>query len=405
MINEEFIKVWSHYLSRLLSDRFYELILPLIVLGISGSPIITTAVLMVQKAASILFAIPVGTFIERINVVTVAWVANFVYGCLLFFLSYIFARGIGDLWLITIIIFLLGFAGLVIQIAQQAMIPRIVSRERLLSANNLLEAADAIVTFIGPALGGYLLATYGGSTTLIICGTLYLAAMLLLIFIKYNHQPTVKKQQTLVKSVRTFIEESKAGMGHLFINTPQMLITLTAISLSFSTTFIILSVIMHADLTLSFSETQIGLLLSCAGIGNLLGVFLMPRFKQMNWLPFLGILMAVSGVGIILLTTSHFYLMCLGMVLFDGALSMGFVVQISVQQGITPDHLIARVRSAVHVLTSLTGMLATFLAGVITEWNTYLPFLIGTTILSLLSLLLFKYRHNGVRLSEMRPLD
>ncbi|MBX4384346.1 hypothetical protein K4G98_27690, partial [Mycobacterium tuberculosis] len=74
---------------------------------------------------------------------------------------------------------------------------------------------------------------------------------------------------------------------------------------------------------------------------------------------------------------------------------MGFVVQISVQQGITPDHLIARVRSAVHVLTSLTGMLATFLAGVITEWNTYLPFLIGTTILSLLSLLLFKYRHNG----------
>lgn len=407
MINADFRKLWFHNISKILSERFRELIIPIIILGLSGSPLMTSLLLLFQRISSVFFSIPIGTWIEKKNLVFISSICNLIYAILLFLLAYFITIDITSIFVIGPILFFMGLAGLMLNIALSAMVPKIVGRQRLLSANNSLEAADAIVTLIGPALGGIILAKYGPNFTLIICGSLLLVSMLFISLIKYRNvrEKTVDKPIKGRRKLKSFIQDSQEGVKYLYANGAQIVSTISALVLGFSTSFIVLSVIIHSKYTLHFSEEFIGILLSCAGIGNVIGVLIMNKFKRANWLYFLITLMIISSFGILLLISNSFIIMCFGMIIFDGALSMAFVVQITVQQGITPDHLIARVRSSIYVLGGIAAMLATILSGLISEWNSTAALAFGLLVLLLNGLFIFKYKKQGIAMDKIRPIN
>ncbi|WP_017796400.1 MFS transporter [Oceanobacillus kimchii] len=304
LINTDFAKLWLHSISNILSNRFRELILPIIVLGLSGSPLLTSFVLLSQRISSILFSIPLGTWVEKRNLVLISTICNLIYAMLLFLLACLITIEDSSLGIIGIILFLMGFVELMLRITLAAMVPKIVSRDRLLSANNLLEAADAIVTFIGPALGGVILATYGPSITLVICGILILFCMIIISLVKYRNENINQKViMNRKEKLKNFINEAREGVDYLYANDSQIVSTISAVVLGFTTVFIELTIIIHAKTALHFTETSIGILLSCAGIGNIIGVLIMPRFKRINWLYLLSSLLMISSLGILLLTS------------------------------------------------------------------------------------------------------
>lgn len=406
LINADFGKLWFHNISKILSERFRELIIPIIILGLTRSPFMTSLVLLFQEMSSMLFSIPIGTWMEKKNPVLISSICNLIYAILLFLLAYLLSIDVTSLFVIGSILFSMGLMGLMLHIALSAMVPKVAGRKRLLSANNLLEAADAIVTFIGPALGGMLLAKYGPSITLTICGSLLLISMLFISLVKYrniceepNNKPLKGKQK-----LQRFMRESQEGVKYLYANGSQIVSTISALVLGFSTSFIVLSVIIHSKSTLHFSEEYIGILLSCAGIGNIVGVLIMNKFKHTNWLYFLSTLMIISSFGILCLLSNLFIFMCAGMIIFDGALSMAFVVQITVQQGITPDHLIARVRSAIYVLGGIATLLATLLSGLISEWNSGVALVFGMLVLFVSGLFILKFKKHGVATDGISPI-
>ncbi|MCM3291368.1 MFS transporter [Paenibacillus sp. MER 180] len=406
MINADFGKLWFHNISKILSERFRELIMPIIILGLSGSPLMTSLVLLFQRISSVFFSIPIGTWIEKKNLVLISSICNFIYAILLFLLAYLITIDITSLFVIGPILFFMGLVELVLNIAFSAMVPKIVGRQRLLSANNSLEAADAIVTLIGPALGGIILAKYGPNISLTICGSLLLVSMLFISLIKYRNvrKETDDKPMKGKQKLKSFIRDSQEGVKYLYANGAQIVSTISALVLGFSTSFIVLSVTIHSKYTLHFSEEYIGILLSCAGIGNVVGVLIMNKFKNANWLYLLSTLMIISSFGILLLISNSFITMCFGMIIFDGALSMAFVVQITVQQGITPDYLIARVRSSIYVFGGIAAMIATILSGLISEWNSTAALAFGSLVLLVNGLFIFKYKKQGVAMDKISPI-
>lgn len=75
----------------------------------------------------------------------------------------------------------------------------------------------------------------------------------------------------------------------------------------------------------------------------------------------MGLLMVISGIGILIIAaTNAFLIMCIGMAVFDCALSMAFIVQGAVHQGITPNEFLSRVRSSTYVIGGIFTMLGTF---------------------------------------------
>lgn len=172
----------------------------------------------------------------------------------------------------------------------------------------------------------------------VFCGLLILLSLLFLVFIREEETRVGEKNVTTVKEkINSFLTQSGEGFKYLVSNPQQIFCTVSICILSFSTVFIVLTVIIHSNLHMNLSAQYTGILLSSAGIGNILGVFILSKFKNANWIPFLSILMFISGIGVFLISsTNNFWVACLGMLIFDGALSMAFVIHSSVQQAITP---------------------------------------------------------------------
>ncbi len=158
------------------------------------------------------------------------------------------------------------------------------------------------------------------------------------------------------------------GIKHLFQNQVQRFITFQHGVLNFTTTCVFLSVIFYTNQTLHFDEWQIGFVLSAAGIGNLLGVFLLNKIKHFSWNILYAWLMGFSCGGLLLIfLTGHLIFISLGMLIFDGALSMAFVVNGSARQAVTPDHYLARLAGGGILISGLASISGNLFAGSITE--------------------------------------
>lgn len=407
IINKSFFFMWFSNLLNILNGRFRELIIPIIVLGLTNSTLVTGLVALSQRLGTVLFAIPIGTWVEKKNKSIVAGTCHIFYGFSIFLLAYLITLNHLNATLIASILFIMGILALTSRTAFSTMIPNIAGREKLLEAHTSLEAADALATLIGPAIGGFLLAKTGSSITLIICAILsFMSAFF--IYIVYNKEPIVKenKKSSVKHKTASFIKQSIEGLKYLIANRPQLTNTIVISSLGFSNVFIILTVIFHARLSLGLSEELIGVLLSSAGVGNIIGVLIMNRFKNRNWLLLLSSLLFISSIGVlIILITNNFIIMCLGMAIYDGALSMAFVVQGSAHQGITPDEYLTRIKSATYVISGLFTMVGTSLAGIIPEYSSARIALgIGVLILAVPGLYILKFRRTSVKLSNVEPI-
>ena len=177
--------------------------------------------------------------------------------------------------------------------------------------------------------------------TLSICATLSLLSALFISLVRNKEIQSQQSNDMTIKDERTnFFRQTVDGLKYLTANTQQLINTIVLSTLGFSTVFIVLTVLFHARISLNLSEELIGILLSSAGIGNIIGVLIMKWFKNWNWLLFLCSLLILSSFGVfVIFATENFIIMCLGMIIFDGALSMAFVVQVSVHQGITRNNI------------------------------------------------------------------
>jgi MFS family permease len=403
--NKSFSAMWLSDLVSVLNGRLRELVIPLIVLGLTNSPLVTSLVVLSQQLGTIIFAIPIGTLIEHRNKVKIATICNFVYAICIFLLTYFIASGQFSSSLIALLLFLMGIVALVSRTAFSAMIPKVAGRDKLIEAHTSLEAADAFSTLVGPTIGGILLAYSGQNFTLVICGVLSIISMLFISRVKYHENITHTKTSSIKKRSRIFIDQTYEGISHLFSNSQQKISILVMCSLSFSTVFFVLTIIFHAKISLNLTEELIGILLSCSGVGNIIGVLIMKWFKNANWLLFLVVLLIISSSGILLITLfKNYLLLCLGMLIFDGALSMAFIVQASVHQGFTPDGLLTRIRSATYVISGIFAALGTLLAGLIPEyWSSEIALLIGVLFLVGPIIYILKHYHISGKLSEIEP--
>lgn len=398
--------MWLSNFVTILNGRFRELIIPLIVLGLTNSPLIRGLVALSQRLGTVLFAIPIGTWVENKDKIKLSGICHLLFALGLAFLAFSISINIFNEYMIALILFLLGILSIILRTSFNVLIPKVSGRDKLLEAHTSVEGADAISTLIGPALAGLVLAQFGESITLGICAILSVISMIFVFRVyvdqpESNHNTSEKPNQKL----SDFMKRSKEGVKYLISNSSQIVCAVAICSLGFSTVFIVLSVIMHAKITLNFSETLIGVLLSFAGLGNIIGVLIMNKFKNVNWLFFLSILMIISGLGVLLLLTNHLILMCLGMVLFDGALSMAFVVQGAVHQGVTPDAFLARVKSATYVISGIFTMIGTFLAGFIPEFfSTSLSLIIGIIVLVLPAIILIQFKYIGTNFNDIKPI-
>jgi predicted MFS family arabinose efflux permease len=139
--------------------------------------------------------------------------------------------------------------------------------EELTAANLVLTTIESVGIFVGPAIGGVLLAFAGTDTIFAIAAVCFLAAALLLVGISVERSPDAQVRK------KSFISEAFAGFGTVAHDARlRLIISLYGLQTLLAGSVNVLIVVLALE-TLDLGKSGIGFLNSAIGVGGLLGGF------------------------------------------------------------------------------------------------------------------------------------
>lgn len=153
--------------------------LPFYVYRLTGSALASGGMFTAIMLPGVLFGSITGVLVDRWDRRRVMIVTSLLNAALVLPLLGLQSRS--WLWLIYVVAFLDAFLGLFFAPAKNALLPRIVGTEHLITANSLNGLNRSLSRLVGPALGGVLLGVFGlGSVVYADCLSFVLAGVLIL---------------------------------------------------------------------------------------------------------------------------------------------------------------------------------------------------------------------------------
>lgn len=267
----------------------------------------------------------------------------------------------GPIPLIYVFLFLSGLARAFQGPARSSLMPQLVPREAFSNSVSWAVSGFELASMIGPALGGALIAWFGGATLVYVvgaCGSICYFAMLATL----NKRAYVAERATASGGVnwRTVV----AGFNYVWSNK----ILLAALSLDlFAVLFggAVALLPVYAKDILHVSPRELGMMVAAPSLGAVTMAFVtthLPPFKRAGRT----LLLAVIGFGVatIIFGLSRSFLLSLVMLFLTGAFdNISVVVRHTLATLLTPDEMRGRVSAVNGMFISASNELGRFESG------------------------------------------
>jgi MFS family permease len=161
----DFRLLWGGEFVSLLGSQFFTVALPWLVLQLTGDAFSIGGVTAVGAAPRSVFILLGGALIDRTSPRAVMLYSNIARMGLVAVLAVITVTGVVQEWMLYLFNFLLGLGYALYLPAQSAMIPRLVREDRLQTGNAVIQGTAQLSLFLGPVLGGVLIAFLGEQTS------------------------------------------------------------------------------------------------------------------------------------------------------------------------------------------------------------------------------------------------
>lgn len=362
-------KLWTASVVSNLGDGIAGVAYPWLASVVTRNPLHIAAVLVVTRLPWLLFSLPAGVITDRVDRrKLVAWmdVARFAItlGVAFIVLSAqgelsspdLIASGTAQLptsagFLLAMVYVaagLLGTAEVFRDNSAQTLMPAIVDSKNLEKANGRLWGAEMTMnSFVGPPLGGILLAVAFALPFFIDAGTFAVAAALVFMI-----QGQFRPKGEQVQERKPFWTEMKEGVSWLWQHKlfRPMAIALGVLNgaamIAFST------MVLFAQEVLELNATMFGLLGTGAAIGGIVGSIVAHRVTArlgQGGSLFASILVMAVSLGISGITNSFWVFWAMG-ILTSGFAVIWNVITVSLRQTLIPDRLLGRVNSVYRFL-------------------------------------------------------
>jgi MFS family permease len=276
---------------------------------------------------------------------------------------------------------LLGIGEVFFDTNAQAFVAALVPAKALVAANGRLDAVTTITnTFIGPPLGGWLLAI-SSSLAVGVAAVAFALAAAALIAISGTFRPPVPEARASLAS------EIRDGLA--FLARDRLLRTLSLMTAlqhaALAAVFTVLPLYALAPGPLGLSATGYGLLLSAWGAGSVLGAAVAGRAVDAVGRPVVLIGSTVLG-GLALLAsaaTTTVPVVFAASIVVGGAIAAWGTVNASLRQVLTPDPMRGRVNATHRTLAYTAGIAGAVFAGAASA-VVLVPGIIGLAAVTLL---------------------
>ena len=343
--NRDFNIFWTGQTLSTLGDSFALVALPLLVLQATGSVAQMGLVTGVFGIGQLLAGVFAGVIVDRVNrrrLMIACDIARLAaYGAIPLWWA---LRG-PALWLIFVVVALVAMLSMGFQVAYMTAVANLVDRDQITDANGRLQATYAIAYVVGPTIAG-LVSARVGPVAAIGCDALSFA--LSAISLTVVRLRAARADRASEQRIEGRLAELVAGARYLWSEPTLRAITwLTSIEALLVGGGIDLFVF-HLKHDLRQGDSAVGLVLGLASVGAILGSLAVPWLRRRfgfgaNWITGF----AFSGVALALIgpapTVALVAICAAGFTLGD---TVRAILQVSLRQELSPDHLLGRVTAA-----------------------------------------------------------
>lgn len=346
-----FLRFWLAQAVSLVGSQVTRLALPLtVVLTLGGGAVALSVVNALLSVPFLLFGLFVGVWVDRWSRLRVMIVADVGRGVALATVPLAAVIGVLTLPGLCGVAFVVGTLTVFFDVAQQSILPSLVSRERLPDANAKLAMSDTLSRFVGPGVGGVLVQVLTAPVAIGVDAVSFLASAALLR--RLPPDPPARSPR------RRLREDLAEGIRFVMRSRPVRTLAVAGSVLNLvDSAFTVLMFVFLTD-ELHLGAASIGLGFALGSAGGLAAVAMTPALVAragevitmagalcaillgrvtLGLLPSDSSVVAVGVLGLALAVTG------LGAVTFN-------VVQVSLRQRVTPDALLGRVNATVRMV-------------------------------------------------------
>ena len=344
LLSRDFGLVWWGQLISQIGDGITKLALLWFVYSITGSPLKTTVIGMLQTIPAITFGPLIGVYLDRLPKKPVLIGTDILRAVLIGLIPCWVPSSAFTVDRLYILVFFHALATAIFGPALTAAIPQLVKRSQFTAANAWLQSTTSLGIIVGPALSGIGIAALSSQDVLCVNAVTYLLSAVCLMAV---HLPPVSRQITGQPAISTSIMKDLLE-GFRFAKHPSILLLIVTAALysfgtsAFSTLFPVLGRKM-----LDLGPVEVGYLWSALGLGLLL--ISIGLIKSTEWdlgkrLQIIAVSSVVSGAALfILASVPDRVVATLCMIMIGGGLGVFTPIAWGVLQELSPDRLVARI--------------------------------------------------------------
>jgi MFS family permease len=387
-----FANLFTASIASNLGDGIARTAMPLLAARLTDDPLLISGIAAMALLPWLLFAIPAGILIDRIDRRRALALADTVRALLAIALCLLSATGGLTIWWLYIVIFVYGAFETVYDGATRAVVPSIVKRADLPRANSRIEAGELVVqSFLSGPLTSMLFAV----SVLIPLGVNALAfgvaagLALLLPRIASGRQHAALLGAPHVAWYRQFVD------GYRFIVKSRMLVTLWLVSTAggIAYSFATASSVLFLLGPLGVPEAWFGAFMLTGAVGGLVGsVLAAPLKRRLGAGPAMALTLLVSDAALIVIGIwPNVWVAAAFFALSSCAVTVWNILVMSLRQSIIPGHLLGRVHGTWRTLLWGAMPLGSVLGGLVGRVDLALPFIVGGSVATLVTLAFFRF--------------
>jgi MFS family permease len=383
-----FNRLWASSIVSNLSDGILIAAAPLLAISLTDSTVLISAIGAMVMLPWLLFAIPIGVLVDRVDRRFIMAGANATRSAVVGVLALLISIDQVSIYWLLAASFVVGVCEVAADTTAQSLIPQILEEKNFEKGNSRLQISETVIQgFVGAPLSGFIYAIAIALPFFINSLGLAVASLLALsIPIKYLQDvrtDNVEKEKT------KFVADMKFGIKYLFNEKVlrRLVVTTALIGVCYSmgTATMVLFIIKELELP----KQLFGVILTIQGIGAITGAFMAPRlskkFGRSRVMTF-----GITSSSVVLLLQGfcpNIYIF-VALATFGGfAVSQWNILLMATYQTVIPNELYGRIHGTRRTLVWGMMPIGSLMGGVLAHYSLRLPMYVGGVIATTLAFL------------------
>ena len=386
-MNPAFNRMWASSIISNLADGVMLAAVPLLAISLTDSPVLISLIGAMVMLPWLLFAIPIGAIVDRVDRRYIFAGANASRSVVVGVLALLIALDHVTIFWLLAAAFIIGVCEVAADTTAQSLIPQILEEKDFEKGNSRLQISETVIQgFIGAPISGFIYAAAIYLPFFINSLGFAISALLALtIPVKYLQDI---RQEGEEKTERRFVADMKFGIAYLFNQKVLRRLVVTTATIGLCYAMGSATMVLFIIKELGLQERFFGVILAIEGVGAILGALVASRtsskFGRSKVMTFA--IVASSAVLLIQGFSPNIYIF-VALATFGGfVIAQWNILLMATYQKVIPKELYGRIHGTRRTLVWGAMPLGSLLGGVLANFSLRLPLYVGGALACVVSI-------------------